>query len=212
LDVKINAPELIPEKTNIYKNKSITIASVTDPYQPEEGRYKLMSKILAKLIPLQPKLCVMTKSCLIVRDIELLKQFKECIVGISLSLLDDKIRKEVEPFSSSVKLRIGSVKALKESTIRTSIFIAPMFPELTDWKEIIRKTKSFVDEFWFENLNVRGVNWMNIKRWLKDKRPDLLKKYEGIYFTKNNYWKNIEQEIRLFCKKDKLDFKIYFHH
>lgn len=212
LDVKINASDLIPEETNLYKNKSITISSVTDPYQPEEGRYELMSKILAKLIPLQPKLCVMTKSYLIIRDIELLKQFKDCVAGVSLSLLEDKIRKEVEPFSSSVKLRISAVKVLKESGIRTFIFISPMFPELTDWKEIIRKTKDFADEFWFENLNVRGMNWGNIKEWLKNKHPDLLKQYEGVYFTKNDYWERIEKEINSFCEKEKLDFKIYFHH
>jgi len=212
LDIKINAPDLIPKESNKYKGKSITISSVTDAYQPIERKYKLMRGILERLIPLQPNLCILTKSDLIVRDIDLLKRFKNCAAGVSLTLLDDNIRKEVEPLASPVEKRINAVKELKKAGINNFIFLSPFFPELTDWKNIINKTKDFVDEFWFENLNVRATNWPNIKKWLKYKHPDLLKKYEEIYFTKNNYWNNIEKEIRLFCGKNKINFSIYFHH
>lgn len=212
LDIKLNAPDLIPKNTDKYKNKSITIASVTDAYQPMERKYKLMRGILEKLITLQPNLCIMTKSDLILRDIDLLQKFKKCVAGVSLSILDDKIRKQVEPFSSSVEKRINAVKELKKADINNFIFISPMFPELSDWKAIINRTKSFVDEFWFENLNVRGTNWSDIKRWLKNNQPDLLKKYEEIYFSKNDYWDKVEKEIESFCKKNKLNFSIYFHH
>ena len=212
LDVKVNAPELIPNNTKKYKNKSIMISSVTDPYQPAERKYKLMRRILENLIPLQPDLCVMTKSDLITRDIDLLKKFKKCIAGMSLSLLDDKIRKEVEPFASSVERRINAVKQLKKAKIRTFIFISPMFPELTDWKRIITKTKKFVDEFWFENLNLYPSLRYNIFQWLKNHHPELVKEYREIYFTKNNYWDKIEKEIKDYGKKNNLNFKIYFHH
>ena len=47
---------------------------------------------------------------------------------------------------------------------------------------------------------------------IKNNHPDLLKKYEEIYFTKNNYWAKIEEEIKFICKKNKLNFSIYFHH
>jgi len=212
LDIKINAPDLIPKDTNRYKNKSITIASVTDAYQPMERKYKLMRGILTNLIPLQPNLCIMTKSDLIVRDIDLIKKFKKCIAGVSLSILDDKIRKEVEPLVDSVERRINAVKKLKKARLKTFVFISPIFPELSYWKGIVNETKSFVDEFWFENLNIRGTNWPNIKRWLKTKHPDLLKKYEEIYFSKSDYWNKIEREIKSFCRKNKLNFSIYFHH
>jgi DNA repair photolyase len=85
VDVKINAPELIPEKTLKYKNKFIFLASVTDAYLPLEIKYQLTRKILEKLIPLQPNLGVQTKSDLIIRDIDLLKQFKKCEVGITIT-------------------------------------------------------------------------------------------------------------------------------
>lgn len=212
LDVKINASDLIPKRTSKYRNKSITISSVTDPYQPAERKYKLMWGILTNLVPLQPKLCVMTKSDLIIRDIDLIKKFKKCVAGVSLSLLDDDIRKEVEPLASSVEKRINAVKELKKAGINTFVFISPILPELTDWKGIINKTKNFVDEFWFENLNVKATNWPDIKKWLESCRPDLLKKYEGIYFTKNDYWDRIERKIESYCQESNLNFSIYFHH
>jgi len=212
LDAKINAAELIPKDTKKYKNKSIFISSVTDPYQPAERKYKLMRGILGNLILLQPDLCIMTKSDLIVRDIDLLKKFTKCIAGVSLSLLDDSIRKEVEPLASSIEKRINVVKQLNKAGIRTFIFISPMFPELTNWKEIIKRTKNFVDEFWFENLNLYPSLRYNIFHWLKNHHPELVKKYREIYFTKNDYWNRVEKEIKNCGKKNKLNFKIYFHH
>lgn len=147
VDIKINAPDLIPENTNKYKNKSIIIGSVTDPYQPIERKYKLTRKILSKLIPLQPHLDILTKSDLILRDIDLLKQFKHCIASISISLLDDKIRKELEPLAPPVNKRINALKKLHKAKIQTTAFISPIFPETTDWQEIINKTEKFTNEY-----------------------------------------------------------------
>jgi len=212
LDAKINAQELIPQNKKKYQGKSIGISSVTDPYLPAERKYKLMRGTLKNLIPLKPDLWILTKSDLIVRDIDLIKQFKKCIAGVSLSLLDDEIRKEVEPFASSVRRRINAVKELKKSGIRTEIFISPIFPELTNWMEIVKRTKNFVDEFWFENLNVYPTIWPNIKKWLKTHHPNLLNKYEEIYFAPSNYWNRIEREVKDYGNKNNLNFKIYFHH
>lgn len=212
LDVKINAVDLIPENTNKYRGKSITTSSVTDCYQPIERKYRLMRGILKKLVLLKPKLCIITKSDLIVRDIDLLKQFKNCSVGVSLSGLDDNMRKDVEPLGCSTERRLNAVKKLKKAGLHTFVFISPIFPELTDWKSIINKSYKFVDEFWFENLNVRATNWPKIRAWLGKKHSSLLGKYRDIYFGKDSYWRDVEKEIRKFCKAKKLDFSIYFHH
>ena len=232
LDVKINVAELIPKNTKKYKNKSIMISSVTDPYQPAERKYKLMRGILEKLIPLEPNLTILTKSDLIIRDIDLLKQFKKCIAGVSLSLLNNSTSKEVELFASSAERRINAIKQLNKAGIKTFIFISPMFPELTNWEEIVKKTKNFTNEYWFENLNLYPSIQHNIFQWLKKCHPELVKKYKKIYFTNvdelhssspllgslysprsvNNYWNQIKEEIEDYDNKNHLNFKIYFHH
>lgn len=211
-DVKINAPDLIPEDANKYKNKSIIIGSVTDSYQPIERKYKLTRKILEKLILLQPHLDLMTKSDLVVRDIDLFKQFKDCVVALSLSVLDDKIRKELEPLASSVDKRINVLKELHKAGIQTALFISPIFPEITDWKALINKTKSFADEYWFENLNLYSSIKSEIYKFLRKNKPELIEKYKQIYSKDSEYWDTEENKIKEFCKKNKISCRIYFHH
>jgi len=212
VDVKINAPDLIPTDTNKYKNKWITVGSVTDPYQPIERKYRLTSKILEKLIPLQPNLDVMTKSDLVLRDIDLLKQFKTCIVAFSLSNLDDTIRRELEPLVPSVNKRIDALKELHEAGIQTILFVSPIFPEITNWQEIINKTKGFVDEYWFENLNLYPSIRGNIYGFLRKHRPNLVEKYKEIYSKDSDYWEGKEKKIKKFCRENKTSHRIYFHH
>jgi len=212
IDVKINAPDLIPLKTEKYKGKSIFLSSVTDPYLPLERKYQLTRKILEKLISLQPNLGVQTKSDLILRDIDLLKQFKNCEVGFTITALDDDLRKEIEPFTSPVENRIKALKKIKEAGIKTYVFIGPILPFLTDWKKIILKTKYCSDFYMFEDLNVKGSIWNSVKKWLKEKHPELAEKYERVYFSKSDYWSKIKEEIKQFCEEQKVDYKIYFHY
>ena len=213
LDVKINAPDLIPKNTGKYKNRSITIGSVTDPYQPAERKYKITRKILEKLIPLQPGfLDLMTKSDLVLRDIDLFKKFKTCIIAISLAFLDDRIRKELEPGAVSVDRRLNVLKELHKAGIQTALFISPIFPFLTNWQEIIKRTKDFVNEFWFENLNLYPSIRDEIHKFLRKNKPELVKEYKKIYSTDSNYWYDEEKRIREFCQNNKINCRIYFHH
>ncbi len=212
VDIKINSPDLIPEGTDKYKNRCITIGSVTDPYQPIERKYKLTREILEKLIPLQPHLDLMTKSDLVVRDIDLFKQFNSCIIAVSMSVLDDTIRKELEPLASSVDKRVTALKELHKSGIQIALFISPIFPYITDWKTLIIKTKSFVDEYWFENLNLYPGVKGEVYEFLKKSKPDFIEKYKQIYSGESNYWYTVEGEIKEFCKKNGVSSKIYFHH
>lgn len=213
VDVKVNAPDLIPEKTDKYKNRSITIGSVTDPYQPLEKKYKITRKILQKLIPLQPKsLDIMTKSDLIVRDIDLLKQFDNSIVAISLSMLNENLRKQLEPVALPAEKRFAALEKFHQQNIRTVLFISPIFPEITDWKAMTTRTKTFVDEYWFENLNLYPSIKGNIYEFLENNRPELIAEYEKIYARGSDYWHQVEKEIKNFCRENKINYKIFFHH
>jgi DNA repair photolyase len=212
VDVKINAADLIPEGTNKYKGKSITIGSVTDPYQPVERKYQLTRKILEELIPLQPNLDIMTRSDLVIKDIDLFKQFKTFIIAVSLSTLDDKVRQELEPRASAVERRINALKKIHEAGIQTALFISPIFPELTDWRKIIGATKNFTDEYWFENLNLYPSIRENIYSFLRKNHPKTVNEYKRIYAKDSNYWAEEEKRIEEFCQKNKISHRIYFYH
>jgi len=212
VDIKINAPDLIPKDTNKYKDRSITISSVTDPYQPIERDYKITRKILERLIPLQAHLDLITKSDLVVRDIDLFKQFKNCMAALSFSVTDEKLRKQIELLSSPAKQKINALKELYKAKIPTALFISPIFPQITDWEKIINQTKSFVDEYWFENLNLYPSIKGEIYSFLRKNRPELIEIYKKIFSKNSNYWNIEENKIIEFCKKYQVSCKIYFHH
>ncbi|MBD3312101.1 radical SAM protein [archaeon] len=168
VDVKINAPELMKGLIKL-KGKSVTLSSVTDPYQLLEKKYKITRQILEKLITVQPNLSILTKSSLIMRDLDLLKQFKHLEVWFSLSITDKSVRKELEPRASSIADRIKALKELHEAGIRTVVFIAPIHLR-SDWKGVIRMTKDYVDKYVFDRLNYHetSIDWLKIRQEIND--------------------------------------------
>jgi len=211
VDVKINAPDLIPGKGSKYQGKEILIGSVTDAYQPIERKYKLTRRILEKLIDLEPELEIITKSDLVLRDIDLLKKFKKCSVAISLSIQDEELRKDLEPLANSGERRIKALKKLKQEGIKTILFVSPILPYLTDWQDLVKKTKGFVDQYWFENFNPYAVARKKIDLFLKRNRPELVEKYQEVY-SNDSYWNKEEGDIREFCDKEKVKYRVFFHH
>ena len=213
VDVKVNAADLIPEDTDKYRDKYILIGSVTDPYQPIENRYELTRKILEKLLPMQPHLSILTKSDLIVRDIDLIKQFRDCTVAISLSMLDEKFRRQLEPVPPEADRKFKALKKLHDSGIKTVLFISPIFPGFTEWKEMVKETKFFVDEYWFENLNLYPSIAGEVYKFLKKNKPELVEEYREIYSGHDEgYWHGVEDEIRDFCLENNFECQVYFHY
>jgi DNA repair photolyase len=209
VDIKINAHETIKNKKII--DKSILLGSVTDPYQAVEAKYKMTQKILEKLVLIQPNLEILTKSKLILRDIELLKQFTNLRIGISLNTTDDSISKHLEPHASPATSRINTLRVLHNAGLKTFLFISPIFPEITDFKELIESTHSFVDKFYFENLNIRANNRSAIYGFIKKNYPNLTVLYNEL---KPNciYWDNLKKQIIHYCDSRSLKYQIYFDH
>lgn len=156
VDIKVNSDQTINNLK--LENKIILMSSVTDPYQPIESKYKITQKILNKLLQFQPNLEILTKSSLVLRDIDILKQFENVKVGVSLNTLDEKVSKFLEPCATLPKGRIEILKKLHVEGIKTYLFMSPIFPEITDFKEIVEEVKDYVDEIFFENLNIRANN------------------------------------------------------
>jgi len=209
IDVKINSAQTI-KKPN-FKEKTVLLGSVTDPYQPAESKYKITQQILQKLLPFQPNLEILTKSALVYRDVELLEQFENLKVGISLNTLNPEVSKKLEPYASTPKGRINTLKRLHLNGIKTYLFISPIFPEITDYKKIISESRDFVDEVLFENLNIRANNKSKIIGFIESYNPDLIQLYQNLQ-NDSNYWDKLEQEISNYCLKNEIKFKTYFCH
>ena len=106
VDVKINAPEILQRQMKNAPRGNIMISSVTDPYQPVEDQYKLTRQCLEVLLAYQFPVSILTKSSLVLRDLDLIKRFKEMEVGITITTDNDKIREIFEPNAPSIETRI----------------------------------------------------------------------------------------------------------
>lgn len=99
------------------------------------------------------------------------------------------------------------------ASIHTVLFMSPIFPYITEWKEIIHSTKGFVKEYWFENLNLRGAYKKTILGYVGEHYPDLAQEYERIYIQKDNgYWHKLAAEMDEYCRKLGVEYTNYFYH
>ena len=208
LDVKHISQKI--NKDNL-DNKTILISSVTDAYNPFEAKFRKTREILLELKDLPVHIDILTKSNLVLLDIDLFKQFKNLKVGISLNTLDDDVRKQIEPYASSIEKRIDALKTLRENNIDTYLFISPIFPGITDIESIVRKTAEHVNMICFENLNIRSNNRQRILDFIGNARKDLLPLYNNSEIL-NEYWKNAEKCIKRICIENNIKYELYFYH
>lgn len=189
-----------------YAGKEIFIGSVTDPYNPQEKDYQRTRALLLQLQGSQAKISIATKSDLILRDLELIKSFPDARVSWSINTLDEVFRQDMDQ-AVSIKRRLEAMKIFYDAGIRTTCFISPIFPEISDVEGIIKKVKDQCNLIWLENLNLRGSYKAVIMDYIKVKYPKLLPLYHSIYEQKDyHYWKNLDNKLQKFCKELKLDY------
>ncbi len=208
-DVKIPVKPLSIKKL---QGKSVFMSSVTDCYNPLEKDFGATRKILQQLIDVDCDLTITTKSDLILRDLDILKQMQNVTVAFSINTLDENFKNDMDK-ASPVKNRLDALIALHKAGVRTVLFMSPIFPFITDFREIINASKNFVGEYWFENLNLRHPYKNTVMKYIQDTRPQYFNEYVEIYVRHNKkYWLDLKSEIAEFCQKENIPHSIFFHY
>lgn len=201
-----------PININKLTGKTVFLSSVTDCYNKFEEKYQKTRKILEQLVDSDCTLNISTKSSLILRDIDLLRKIKNLKVAISINTLEEEIKNDMDQ-ASSISERLRTLKELYDSNIDTVLFMSPIFPGLTDYKKIIERTHTYVDEYWMENLNLRGEYKETILNYINKKFPQYAELYREIYICKNEtYWKELALEIQNYCEQNSIQYINYFYH
>lgn len=211
VDVKTNAPDVLEKELRKVNSGSILLSSVTDPYQPLERRYEVTRKILEKLKETELFVSILTKSSLVLRDIDLLKQMN-CEVGITITTLNDNIRKLFEPNASSIEERLNALKKLKDEGIRTYIFFGPMLPFISD-KDLEETLKKFAElkpeKIYIDKLNVKNpFHWKKLKSFLEENYTDLADRWETA--ISDDYYKELKEKIVELCKRFDLNCELCY--
>jgi DNA repair photolyase len=137
LFAKPDAPALLRAELGKrgYSPRPIAIGTNTDPYQPIEGKWRIMRGILEVLAETRHPVCITTKSDRILRDTDLLSRMAAdglAAVSISVTSLTPAIHRTLEPRAPSAAKRLAAVKALNAAGVPTGVIVAPVVPAITD--------------------------------------------------------------------------------
>ncbi len=198
LDVKYWERIKNPKK---YDGQTMIVGSVTDAYNPQEAQFCRTRAFLEEMQGSKINLIITTKSDLVVRDLDLIRTFPSPLISWSINTLNEAFKDDMDE-AVSIECRIAAMKRCHEEGIRTTCFISPIFPEITEVFGIIEKIKDFCDYIWLENLNLRGNFKADIMNYIAEKYPDLLPLYRQIY-NKNDrtYWEILDRKVSEYARE-----------
>lgn len=199
VDVKINSPELLSKQILKLKPGEVSLSTVTDPYQPVERKYKLTRQILETFLNSPFRVSILTKSSLVLRDLDLLTMMENCSVGFSIPIFSPEISKIFEGRASPPEERFKALRRLAEVGVSTWIFIAPALPYFSDSEEnlekIFREAKESGTEFvMLDTFQTYPRVWHKVKALLRKRFPFLVPLYEDYRKTKDQFKKILREK------------------
>lgn len=203
LDVKHWPVIKNPQK---YKGQRVVIGSVTDGYLPQEAQFRNTRKLLEQLKNSGAELLICTKSDLVLRDLDLLKEMGKVTVSWSINTLEEAFQADMDN-AVSVERRLDAMKQVYDAGIRTVCFISPVFPGITDFEAIFHRVKEQCDLVWLENLNLRGAFKQEILDYIESKYPQLAPLYHAIYTEGDrSYFRELEERARRLAEENDCPF------
>lgn len=240
LSVKVNAPELL-EKQLKRREKAdeygiILLSSSTEAYSPIEEKLKLTRRLLEIILKYRFPVHVLTKSKLVLRDLDLLKEIdrnailpddlgsklkRGAIISFSLSTLDEKLAKIFEPGAPSPKERLETMQKCKEKGFLVGVDYIPVLPFLSDSEEqldeMIKTAKDYGADFVLVGaLTLFGNGPADSKtlyyKVLEKYFPELIPKYKSLFrifpMPSKEYQKELEEKSIKLCKKYEIRHRI----
>jgi DNA repair photolyase len=190
--VKVNVPELLRAELGrpSWKRELVALGTNTDPYQWVESRYRMMPEILSALEAAETPVSVLTKSPLVMRDVEIFERMAArglpVSVNLSVPTLDEEAWRATEPHTPSPSARLDAVAELRARGIESGVLIAPLMPGINDDPDQVRPIVERAREADATFLGGVALHLRDEVKdvffgWLEAKRPDLLPKYEQLY-------------------------------
>jgi DNA repair photolyase len=145
VDVKVNAPEVLRRELRSVRREEVFLSSASDPYQPVEARYRVTRRCLEVLLRSGFPVSILTRSPLVLRDLDLLGRFRRVCVGMSITTVPVR---RFEPGVPPLSRRIETLRRLAAAGIRTFVSLAPVIPGIV---------MVDLDEL-FEEMSAAGVS------------------------------------------------------
>lgn len=240
LSVKTNASAVLEKQLQSRAKKNqygiVAVGSATDAYIPHESRYRITESFLQLLLKYRFPVFISTKTTLIRRDIELLKQIdttailpqdlaptlkRGVILSVSLSTLDEKISAVLEAGAAPPVERLRLVKELNEAGFLVGVNAIPLLPFISDTEEEMEKIIAAAKEYGAHYILTGGLTLFGnatadsktlYKKFLERYKPDLLPLYIKLYgenfYTSRHYQQQLKEKAEKICKKHKIRNRI----
>ena len=189
--VKINAVERVRAElaSKRWGGDSIAMGTNTDPYQRCEGKYRLTRGIVDVLSEARNPFSILTKSTLILRDLDLLSEAArrtDVRAALSIGTLDEEVWRSSEPGTPHPRQRLEAVARLNEAGVPTGVLVAPILPGLSDAPEQLEAVRRGALEAGAVSvtpivLHLRPGVREQYMAWLGDRHPDLVAIYGQLY-------------------------------
>ena len=204
LDVKTNAPERLFKEVRRHPPGHVFLSSVCDCYQPAERKYELTRRCLKILLETGYQVGILTKNALVTRDIDIMRGFPNIGVGMTLTTMDEDIRREIEPSASPTADRIAALSTIAEAGIPIHVFLGPFLPYLTDTEErldrlIAEVAKLPIRHAHFDKLNPRPGVWNSVVQYLHRRHPKLIQPTRKVLYdedVREEYVMELRERVR----------------
>lgn len=206
IDVKTNIPVVLAKELKTKKPGVVGLSTVTDPYQPLEKNYSLTRYCLEQLVKHDFPTHIQTKSALVTRDIDLISQFSDSQVMMSIGTLNDHERVLLEPATSPIQERLIALRKCADAGIKTAIFFGPVYPTITveDIPHILDIfNKSSVKEIWIDKLNLKPGVWENLQK-IMVQNQEMYQVFIKNVLENKEYYQTMKKEIYIQGKKRNL--------
>ncbi|MCW3979484.1 MAG: radical SAM protein [Candidatus Bathyarchaeota archaeon] len=202
VDVKINALERLQQEAPRRSKGIVLLSSVTDPYQPLERKYELTRGCLRILLEHQFPISVLTKSDMVLRDLDLLRGFDQCQVGFTITAYDDEVRRVFEPGASTVNARLAALHKISDEGIQTYAFLGPILPYLSEegLDSLLDELAGSVSHVLVDRLNVKSGNMKTIREALSSNYPDMRAMFERALSPESGYYDSFRKRVAEMCR------------
>ncbi|MCK5562127.1 MAG: radical SAM protein [Thermoplasmata archaeon] len=207
--VKRNLPTVLARELKRKPPGLVGISSVTDPYQPIEAKLNITRYAIELLLKHKFTVSLITKSPLILRDLDLITQFEYNEVTLTITTLDEVLCKILEPNAPPPRSRLKALEKLSNEGLNTYAFIGPLLPtlELQEVPEMIDAIAATgVGTIMVDTLNLKPGIWSDVEAALVD-YPEIRDVFYKRLFVEKDYYRNIFQEIETYCRKVGVAFK-----
>ncbi|PMP61423.1 MAG: radical SAM protein [Caldimicrobium thiodismutans] len=176
------------ELEKLPENSIISLSNSSDPYQPLEEKFRLTREFIIRLTSKKVKLLIITKSDLILRDLDILSKLE---VVIALTLTSKSLSKILEPGAPSYEKRLNALKEIKKRGFKTVVRIDPLIPEinLEEAKEVLYESLPYADHFVLSTYKAKADSLERLCKAFKERELLLKRLYlkEGIFVRGSRY-------------------------